>query len=239
MGNAPTTQACCVEKYDKDSTTIAVERESMVATTDGLVDIVEIGAQEFRHLQGGWYRKTDGTKLGDMIDQGFLWDARIKVGVDYSAVHLFADRLSMTLMGQRHEAVLSLHAQPTLTWADGDVGELKMVLLVRTDLGMQKGKIAAQCGHAVLGAYHMARQQQNDWLDQWESCGAMKIALKVGSEDELCDFASRAAKRDLTTYTVRDAGHTQVAPHSRTVCAIGPAPAERLATLGCTELKLL
>ena len=34
----------------------------------------------FRHLQGGWYRKTDGTKLGDMIDQGFLWDARIKVG---------------------------------------------------------------------------------------------------------------------------------------------------------------
>ena len=91
MGNAPTTQACCVEKYDKDtwthflnshcvyhfkgsfivsrqqelvvssrgssqqkagwakdSTTIAVERESMVATTDGLVDIVEIGAQEHR-----------------------------------------------------------------------------------------------------------------------------------------------------------------------------------------------
>lgn len=45
------------------------------------------------------------------------------------------------------------------------------------------GKIAAQCGHAVLGAYHMARQQQNDWLDQWESCGAMKIALKVGSEE--------------------------------------------------------
>ncbi len=42
-----------------------------------------------------------------------------------------------------------------------------------------------------------------------------------------------------TAYTVRDAGHTQVAPHSRTVCAIGPAPAERLATLGCTELKLL
>ena len=42
-----------------------------------------------------------------------------------------------------------------------------------------------------------------------------------------------------TAYTVRDAGHTQVAPHSRTVCAIGPAPADTLASIGCTELKLL
>ena len=29
----------------------------------------------------------------------------------------------------------------------------KMVLVVRTDLGMGVGKIAAQVGHAVLGAY--------------------------------------------------------------------------------------
>ena len=47
----------------------------------------------------------------------------------------------------------------------------------------RSGKIAAQCGHAVLGAYHVARQQQNHWLDQWESFGAMKLALKVSSEE--------------------------------------------------------
>jgi hypothetical protein len=32
----------------------------------------------------------------------------------------------------------------------------KMVLCVRTDLKMGKGKIAAQCGHAVLGSYKQA-----------------------------------------------------------------------------------
>jgi len=32
-------------------------------------------------------------------------------------------------------------------------GETKMVLVVRSDLKMGKGKIGAQCGHAVLGAY--------------------------------------------------------------------------------------
>ena len=34
----------------------------------------------------------------------------------------------------------------------GGRGELKMVLVVRQDLAMGKGKIAAQCSHATLGA---------------------------------------------------------------------------------------
>ena len=33
----------------------------------------------------------------------------------------------------------------------------KMVLVVRTDLDMGKGKMAAQCGHATLAAYKIAR----------------------------------------------------------------------------------
>ncbi|CAJ1425891.1 unnamed protein product [Effrenium voratum] len=101
------------------------------------------------------------------------------------------------------------------------------------------GKIAAQCGHAVLGAYHSALAQKNGYLHQWEASGAMKIALKVSSEEELCDFCTRAEKRELSHYLVRDAGHTQVAPHSRTVLAIGPAPTEQLDAMGCKELKLL
>lgn len=34
--------------------------------------------------------------------------------------------------------------------------EHKLVLVVRTDLGMGKGKIAAQCGHASLACYKRA-----------------------------------------------------------------------------------
>ncbi|CAE7333791.1 pth [Symbiodinium pilosum] len=102
-----------------------------------------------------------------------------------------------------------------------------------------QGKIAAQCGHAVLGAYKAAARQESAYLEPWERSGAMKIALKVSSEEELCDFHTRADKRDVSCYTVRDAGHTQVAPHTRTVCAIGPASAETLDTLGCSSLKLL
>ena len=43
--------------------------------------------------------------------------------------------------------------------ASDDVKEMKMALVVRTDLSMTKGKIGAQCGHATIGAYRMNEKQ--------------------------------------------------------------------------------
>ena len=37
-----------------------------------------------------------------------------------------------------------------------DIDNIKMVLVVRNDLKMGKGKIGAQWGHATLGAYKMS-----------------------------------------------------------------------------------
>lgn len=37
--------------------------------------------------------------------------------------------------------------------------DTKMVFLVRTDLNMSKGKIAAQCSHACLGSYKEVRRE--------------------------------------------------------------------------------
>jgi PTH2 family peptidyl-tRNA hydrolase len=36
--------------------------------------------------------------------------------------------------------------------------DVKMVLATRNDLGMGKGKIGAQCGHATLGSYQQAKR---------------------------------------------------------------------------------
>lgn len=38
-------------------------------------------------------------------------------------------------------------------------GEYKMVLLVRMDLKMGKGKVASQCAHAAVGAYQQCRRK--------------------------------------------------------------------------------
>jgi hypothetical protein len=59
---------------------------------------------------------------------------------------------------------------------------LKMVLLVRKDLKMQKGKIAAQCSHATLACYKVSRKYQRELLKEWEWLGQAKITLTVTSD---------------------------------------------------------
>lgn len=99
-------------------------------------------------------------------------------------------------------------------------GRLKMILAVRTDLSMTKGKTAAQCCHAVLGAYKKAPKGA---LAEWEVEGQPKVVVKVKTEEELLHLRLKAREKGLTTYLVQDAGRTQVAPNSLTVLAIGPA----------------
>ena len=57
--------------------------------------------------------------------------------------------------------------------------EYKMVLCVRMDLKMGKGKMCAQCGHAAVGAVRTASMRVPNQLRRWERYGQPKIALKV------------------------------------------------------------
>lgn len=51
-------------------------------------------------------------------------------------------------------------------------------MVIRTDLKMGKGKVAAQCSHAAVAAYKLASRHP-DILREWEDCGQAKITLKV------------------------------------------------------------
>ena len=50
----------------------------------------------------------------------------------------------------------------------------KMVLCVNTSLNMGKGKIAAQCGHATLGAYQSASKHCSSSVLWWQRTGNKK-----------------------------------------------------------------
>mgnify|MGYP006414437991 FL=1 len=104
----------------------------------------------------------------------------------------------------------------------------KMVMVVRTDLKMGKGKIGAQCGHAVLGAYQIAEERFPQWVESWEESGVTKVALKCAGESELEQLYRGARAAKLPCYLVIDAGRTQIASGSKTVLAIGPAPESKV-----------
>ncbi|KAK3859228.1 hypothetical protein Pcinc_034633 [Petrolisthes cinctipes] len=107
-------------------------------------------------------------------------------------------------------------------------GEYKLVLVVRSDLKMGKGKAAAQCSHATLKAYKQLQQKSKRLLRAWEMNGQPKVVVKIDDEGSLLDLASQGREVGLTVSLIQDAGRTQVTPGSRTVLALGPGPVHLL-----------
>jgi len=117
-------------------------------------------------------------------------------------------------------------------------GEYKMVLVVRNDLKMGKGKIGAQCGHASVGAYQKAMDLNPSLVQRWNESGCAKICVRVESETDLKNLRKGANLRGLNYYLVHDAGRTQIAAGSVTVLAIGPALVQDVDII-TSHLKLL
>lgn len=97
---------------------------------------------------------------------------------------------------------------------------MKQAIVARTDLGMGRGKLAAQVAHASLTAYEDA---PSDAQTAWKSDGQKKIVLKANSKDEVLDLAEQARRNGLPYAVIRDAGHTQLDPGTVTTLAVGPA----------------
>ncbi|KAG0033832.1 hypothetical protein BGZ81_007162 [Podila clonocystis] len=98
------------------------------------------------------------------------------------------------------------------------------VLVIRSDLGMGKGKAAAQCCHATLANYKELAKKAPKTLKQWEYCGQAKVTLKIDSEEDMLMIQAQAMSLGLAAHSIRDAGRTQIAAGSRTVLAVGPGP---------------
>ncbi|BGP13342.1 hypothetical protein JCM10213_001471 [Rhodosporidiobolus nylandii] len=121
--------------------------------------------------------------------------------------------------------------------AEGDE-PCKMVLVVRSDLNMTKGKIAAQCGHATLACYKSLMRSNPALVQHWERTGQAKIALKCESEEDLQLLQASATSLGLCARSIQDAGRTQVDPGTTTVLGIGPAPV-RVVNQVTSHLRLL
>ncbi len=112
---------------------------------------------------------------------------------------------------------------------------MKQAIVMRTDLKMGKGKIAAQACHACLESYKRANKRK---IRDWELFGQKKVVLKVSSEEELMELYFIIKETDLPCALITDAGHTQIEPKTRTCLCVGPGPDEEIDKL-TGHLKLL
>ena len=99
------------------------------------------------------------------------------------------------------------------------------MIAVRTDLGMGRGKIAAQVGHACVMGAERARGSRPEWYGEWMD-GQKKVVVRAGGMADIDGLRRKAAAAGLPWAQVSDAGHTQLEPGTTTCISIGPAPAE-------------
>ncbi|MEN4006316.1 MAG: aminoacyl-tRNA hydrolase [Methanobacterium sp.] len=112
---------------------------------------------------------------------------------------------------------------------------MKQVMIIRTDLKMSKGKIAAQACHASLGAYKKADPQK---IQKWELEGGKKVVVRVKDLRELYEVYEVVKSIDIPIYLVQDAGMTELPKGTVTCLGIGPDEDEKIDKI-TNELKLL
>jgi|SRR4051794_28580730 PTH2 family peptidyl-tRNA hydrolase len=97
--------------------------------------------------------------------------------------------------------------------------DFKFVIVIRKDLDMGCGKIAAQVGHACSSVVYNNIDSISNWINYGNQ---KKSVLKVKSEKELIDLIKKARDLKILTTIIRDAGKTQVEPNTLTCCGFGP-----------------
>ena len=116
--------------------------------------------------------------------------------------------------------------------------EFKQVIIVRRDLNMGTGKIAAQVAHAAVMGSEKVKVSRREWFNSWFTAGQAKVVVKVKSIEELIKVRNLAEELYLPVVQVQDSGLTQIPPGTITCIGIGPAPSE-LVDKATRELKLL
>jgi PTH2 family peptidyl-tRNA hydrolase len=95
----------------------------------------------------------------------------------------------------------------------------KQVILIRKDLDMSTGKIAAQSCHASLGSYKKADKVT---IKKWDLSGQKKVFLEVNTENEILKIYDKVKKEKIPNFLVKDAGLTELASGTITALGVGP-----------------
>jgi PTH2 family peptidyl-tRNA hydrolase len=120
--------------------------------------------------------------------------------------------------------------------------EIKQIIVVRHDLHMRAGKIAAQACHASI-SFITTRLRNNSPLTSeqkaWIDGSFAKVCLRVESEKELMDIKAMADQFQVECHLITDAGKTEFhGVPTRTCLALGPDKAEKIDKI-TGHLKLL
>ena len=116
--------------------------------------------------------------------------------------------------------------------------DIKLVIVVRNDLKLRKGKLAVQVAHAAVDCAFITWSNNRHLFTDWYSSWQKKVVVKVDTLEDLLRLEAIAEVEGLEAMLVTDMGLTQLPPDTVTCLGIGPANSTQLAHL-TGDLKLL
>ncbi len=114
------------------------------------------------------------------------------------------------------------------------MAKVKQVIIIRKDLKMPVGKLAAQVSHASTGAFLKHFTNTNGVLkpndkdsyrvnvEPWLTGEFTKICLKVDSLEELLEIHAKCIEAKIPVALIKDAAHTVFDQPTLTCLGVGP-----------------
>ena len=102
--------------------------------------------------------------------------------------------------------------------------EYKLVVVVREDIGLSKGKMAVQVAHAAVTAALEAKAARPKWFHAWIDEGQKKVVVRAPDLEALKTLQRQAVALRLPTALIEDAGLTELPPGTTTCLGVGPGP---------------
>lgn len=106
------------------------------------------------------------------------------------------------------------------------VEELKMWIVVRTDIDIPKGKLAAQAGHAIASTLIKALQRdatdRTDTVETYFKMNQPKIVVAGKNADHLSRIYNECKELNISCDLIIDEGRTVFSEPTITVLGIGP-----------------
>jgi PTH2 family peptidyl-tRNA hydrolase len=99
---------------------------------------------------------------------------------------------------------------------------VKMVIAVRKDLAMGKGKIAAQVAHAAVACTLISMKKNKKIFNEWYETGQKKVVVKVDNIQTIYQIKEECKILGVISETITDAGFTQIMPGTVTCIGLGP-----------------
>jgi PTH2 family peptidyl-tRNA hydrolase len=104
--------------------------------------------------------------------------------------------------------------------------EYKMVIVIRADLKMSKGKMIVQACHAAVETSEVAKREKREAWEKWRKTSEKKVALRVESLKDLLELHIKTLQFGVPCALINDAGLTELPPGTTTALGIGPDRSE-------------